>query len=147
LAQDLLEAARGFANRTKYAAMELEMARHVLAKFTLLNIRMTQAIYDEQGEGKNRQRRNIFGSIIGTLTGLVTAEEMRAAEEKEAELERKVKTVLTHDLEVEKAMQQVEKEIAGIYYKGRDMCIRMQCSNSLTQVNNAKNHCTLAHIV
>jgi hypothetical protein len=125
LAQDLLEAARGFANRTKYAAMELEMARHVLAKFTLLNIRMTQAI--EQEEGKNRYARNIFGSIIGTLTGLVTSEEMRAAEEKESELERKVKTVLAHDLEVEKAMQQVEKEIAGIYYKGRDMCIGVQC--------------------
>jgi hypothetical protein len=125
LAQDLLEAARGFANRTKYAAMELEMARHVLAKFTLLNIRMTQAI--EQEEGKTRYVRNIFGSIIGTLTGLVTSEEMRAAEEKESELERKVKTVLAHDLEVEKAMQQVEKEIAGIYYKGRDMCIGVQC--------------------
>ncbi len=45
MAQDLLEAAR-----TYYSAMELEMARHVLAKFTLLNIRMTQEshvfIYD-----------------------------------------------------------------------------------------------------
>jgi hypothetical protein len=48
LAQDLLEAARGYA--TNYSAMELEMARHVLAKLTLLNIRMTQEshmfIYD-----------------------------------------------------------------------------------------------------
>ncbi len=44
MSQDLLEAARD------YAKMELEMARHVLAKFTLLNIRMTQEshvfIYD-----------------------------------------------------------------------------------------------------
>ncbi len=51
---------------------------------------------------------------------------MRVAEEKEWELEKKVKTVLAHDLEVEKAMQQVEKEIADIYYKGRDMCIGVQ---------------------
>ncbi len=65
--------------------------------------------------------RNIFGSIIGTLT-----EELRVAEEKEWELEKKVKTVLAHDLEVEKAMQQVEKEITDIYYKGRDMCIGVQ---------------------
>ncbi len=70
--------------------------------------------------------RNIFGSIIGTLTGLVTSEKLRVAEEKEWELEKKVKTLLAHDLEVEKAMQQVEKEIADIYYKERDMCIEVQ---------------------
>ncbi len=50
MAQDLLEAAIGYAKRTNYSTMELEMARHVLAKFTLLNIRMTQEspvfIYD-----------------------------------------------------------------------------------------------------
>ncbi len=50
MAQDLLEAARVYAKRTNYSVMELEMARHVLAKFTLLNIRMTQEshvfIYD-----------------------------------------------------------------------------------------------------
>ncbi len=51
---------------------------------------------------------------------------MRVAEEKKWELEKKVKTVLAHDLEVEKAMQQVEKEISDIYYKGRDMCIGVQ---------------------
>ena len=72
----------------------------------------------EQEEGKSRYVRNIFGSIIGTLTGLVTQEEMKAAEETEKDLERKVKTVLAHDLEVEKIMEQVEKEIADIYYKG-----------------------------
>ncbi len=70
--------------------------------------------------------RNIFGSIIGTLSGLVTSEELRVAEEKEWELEKKVETVLAHDQEVEKAMQQVEKEMADIYYKERDMCLGVQ---------------------
>ena len=43
LARDMLLAARELALRTKNPGLELEYARHTLAKFTLANVRMNQA--------------------------------------------------------------------------------------------------------
>ncbi len=61
----------------------------------------------EQEEGRSRYIRNIFGSVISTLTGLVTEEQLSADEVTELELQRKVQTVLAHALEVEKTMLQL----------------------------------------
>jgi hypothetical protein len=58
-------------------------------------------------EGRSRYIRNMFGSVISILTGLVTEEQLPADEVTEKELQRKARTVLAHALEVEKTMLQL----------------------------------------
>jgi hypothetical protein len=57
--------------------LEIEHARHVYARFVKNNMEMKMALEQEQDEDKKghahvRSKRNIFGSIISSLTGLAT---------------------------------------------------------------------------
>jgi hypothetical protein len=45
LARDLLEAACNYSKRTNSSAMKMEIARHIVAKYTVMNVRMTQGGY------------------------------------------------------------------------------------------------------
>jgi hypothetical protein len=74
---DLYQAAVSFTARTG-AGLEIEHARHVYACFLYIkNMEMKMALEQEQDEDKKghtrvRSKRNIFGSIISSLTGLAT---------------------------------------------------------------------------
>ena len=76
LVADLYQAAVNFTARTG-AGLETEHARHVYARFVKNNMEMKSAIEQEmenykRSSGRVRSKRNIFGSIISTLTGLAT---------------------------------------------------------------------------
>ena len=76
IAKDLLLDARNFTYRLNDTGSSIEMdhIRYFLAKFTQCNVDLNTAI---QLEGKElRIKRNIFGNILSTLTGLVTYEEL-----------------------------------------------------------------------
>jgi len=76
IATDLLLDAKNYTYRLKDKGSSIEMdhIRYFLAKFTQCNVDLNTAI---QLEGKEiRLKRNIFGNILSTLTGLVTQEEM-----------------------------------------------------------------------
>ena len=76
IAKDLLLDAKNYTYRVndKGSSIEMDHIRYFLAKFTQSNVDLNTAI---QLEGKEvRLKRNIFGSILSTLTGLVTQEEM-----------------------------------------------------------------------
>ena len=83
--------------------LELTRARHISARFVGLTIQ-ADAMVKREREGPDftgmRKKRNIFGSILGGLTGLVTSEQMEAEQEKQRELEKK----LMHALEQEVAL-------------------------------------------
>jgi hypothetical protein len=76
LVTDLYKAAANFTARTG-AGLEIEHARHVYARFVKNNMEMKMALEHEEQEEKKvhtrlRSKRNIFGSIISSLTGLAT---------------------------------------------------------------------------
>ncbi len=76
LITDLYQAAANFTARIG-AGLEIERARHVYARFVKNNMEMKMALEQEQNEEKKgharvRSKRNIFGSIISSLTGLAT---------------------------------------------------------------------------
>jgi len=81
IAKDLLLDARNFTYRLNDTGSSIEMdhIRYFLAKFTQCNVDLNTAI---QLEGKElRIKRNIFGNILSTLTGLVTYEELEKQQE------------------------------------------------------------------
>ncbi len=57
LARDLLEAARNYSKRINSSAMEMEMARHIVAKYTVMNVRMTQGEVMCHAPRKNRKSK------------------------------------------------------------------------------------------
>ena len=65
-----------------------------------------------------RSTRNIVGTLLSTLTGLVSEEQMRVEVESERELEKKIKFMLIHDVDMEKEMVVIQKELEALYYKG-----------------------------
>jgi hypothetical protein len=76
LVNDLYQSAINFTARTG-AGLEVEHARHVYARFVKTNMEMKKALEQEDENGQRghilvRHKRNIFGSIISTLTGLAT---------------------------------------------------------------------------
>ena len=74
IANDMMMDARNFSARLNDSGhIELEMVRYFLAKFTATNVQMHQVIQMGKDEPK-RRKRNIFGSILSSLTGLVTEE-------------------------------------------------------------------------
>ena len=80
IAKDLVQDAKNFTRRTNYSAlMEIDHIRYFTAKFTLSNINLHQAM--EMQAKELRTKRNIFGSILSTLTGLVTEEELKVEQE------------------------------------------------------------------
>ena len=79
LVTDLYQAAVNFTARTG-AGLEIEHARHLYARYVKNNMEMKHAIELEMEEHKHssarvRNKRNIFGSIISSLTGLATGRE------------------------------------------------------------------------
>ena len=65
-----------------------------------------------------RSTRNIVGTLLSTLTGLVSEEQMRVEVESERELEKKIKFMLIHDVDMEKEMVVIQQELEYLYYKG-----------------------------
>ena len=81
IAKDLLYDAKNYTYRLKDkgSSIELDHIRYFIAKFTQTNVDLNTAI---QLEGKEvRLKRNIFGNILSTLTGLVTHEELEKQQE------------------------------------------------------------------
>jgi hypothetical protein len=73
---DLYQAAVNFTARTG-AGLEIVHARPVYTRFVKNNMEMKMALEQEQEEDKKghasvRSKRNIFGSITSSLTGLAT---------------------------------------------------------------------------
>ncbi len=63
--------------------------------------------------GKIRQKRNVLDSIASTLTGLVTAEQLRSELEAEKALELKVARMLSHQVDADKSLDLMSREITG----------------------------------
>jgi hypothetical protein len=76
LANDLMMDARNFTRRLNDSAhLEEELVRFYLAKFTGLNVNLNNALQMQLSKtGPVRQKRNIIGSLLSSLTGLVTRE-------------------------------------------------------------------------
>ena len=108
LAKDMYKAASNFTSRHGIG-LEEEHAQHVYARYAESNWQMHQAAVLQQQEG-NRQKRNIFGSIISTLTGLATEEQLQAEQLREKELEKKVTKMLSHEIEAEKQLLHLGEE-------------------------------------
>jgi hypothetical protein len=74
-------------------------------------------VEDMEMEGSSgRNRRNIFGTILSTLTGLVSEEDFNKLKETEKELERKVRTIIKHETDMATTLDTFGKEITAIYY-------------------------------
>lgn len=71
---------------------------------------------DSEETETGREKRNIFGSIISTLTGLVSEEDFYKEKENERELEKKVMTIIKHENDMATEIENVNKEIRAIYY-------------------------------
>jgi hypothetical protein len=85
------------------AGLEVEHAGFMYSRFVQNNMQMKKAMEIEKEDlqsrrrvGKIRQKRNVFDSIVSTLTGLVTAEQLRSEQEAEKALELKVARMLSH---------------------------------------------------
>ena len=61
----------------------------------------------------SRVRRNIFGSIIGGLTGLVTEEQLRIEQDREKELEKKIKYALEQEVSIDGQLDTLNKGMQG----------------------------------
>ena len=109
-----------FTKRTG-AGLEVEHARFVYSRFVQNNMQMKRALEYEKEDmkrrmevgGPKRGKRNVFGGILSTLTGLVTEEQLRAEHEAEKALEAKVLKMLSHETDVEKSLDLLSKEITG----------------------------------
>ena len=117
IAQDLISDAKNFSARVKDEGHieELEV-RHFVAKFTALNVNLNQAIQLSDAAGNARAKRNIFGSILSSLTGLVTEEELQKEKMEEKQLEAKVKSIITHETHMQTELSRLEEEVKKIYY-------------------------------
>lgn len=75
IARDLIADSRNFSKRIRdNGHIEEEAVRYFVAKFTAQNVQMNQVIQLGNAAGNTRIKRNIFGSILSSLTGLVTEE-------------------------------------------------------------------------
>jgi hypothetical protein len=91
--------------------IEITRARHSAAKFVGLTIQADSAArVDMSSDLAGRERRNIFGSILGGLTGLVTHEELVVQQSRQIDLEKKI----SHALEQEVYLDgQLDKLVQG----------------------------------
>jgi hypothetical protein len=76
IARDLVSDARNYSYRVNDSGHVEEIdVRHFVAKFTALNVNLNQAIdIGKPAAGNFRTKRNIFGNVLSSLTGLVTEE-------------------------------------------------------------------------
>ena len=120
LVKDTYDAAVNYTKRTG-AGLEVEYARFLHSRFVQNNMQMKKALEYEreelqrrkEGEGVRRGKRNVFGGILSTLTGLVTEEQLRTEHEAEKALEAKVLKMLSHETDVEKSLDLLSREITG----------------------------------
>ncbi len=119
LVTDIHDAAVNYTKRTG-AGLEVEHARFMYSTFVQNNMQMKKAMEIEKEDlqsrrrvGKIKQKRNVFGSIVSTLTGLVTAEQLRSEQEAEKALELKVARILSHQIDAEKRLDLMRREITG----------------------------------
>ena len=78
IAKDLQQDAKNYSLRLNDSAhLEEEFIRFYVARFSALNVNLHHAIQLDTSPG-TRIKRNIFGNILSSLTGLVTHEGMRA---------------------------------------------------------------------
>ena len=124
IAKDLVSDAQNFSKRVNDSGHLEELdVRHFVAKFTALNVNLNQVIQLEGvsqgniGSPHLRVRRNIFGSILSSLTGLVTEEEMQKQKVEEKQLELKVKNIITHETHVEQELIKLQNEMTKLYYE------------------------------
>jgi hypothetical protein len=89
------------------------------AKFVKNHMEMKQALEQEKEDyerssnsGRSRTKRNIFGSLISMLTGLATEQQLRVEHKAEKHLEQKVARMLSHEIDVEKSVELVNREVA-----------------------------------
>ncbi len=98
LLKDMVEAAQKHSSRTGNV-LEATRMRHVAARFLRI-MAQAQAVLEQEKREFQRGRRNIIGTILGGLTGLVTQEELKVEQDRETALERQVKTALEQEIEV-----------------------------------------------
>ena len=108
IAKDMYKAASNFTSKHGIG-LEEEHAQHIYARYAESNWQMHQAAMSKKQED-NRPKRNIFGSIISTLTGLATEEQIQAEQLREKELEKKVTKMLSHEIEAEKQLLHLGEE-------------------------------------
>ncbi len=53
----------------------------------------------------NRKKRNVFGNVIASLTGLITADQMRIEHQAVIEANNKIKSILNHEIELEELLK------------------------------------------
>jgi hypothetical protein len=89
--------------------VEITRAKHLASKFVGLAVQAQaaakQEMADQQlmlGEGgyraDGRSKRNIFGSILSGLTGLVTDDQMAAERERQTALEKRLTHAMEHEV-------------------------------------------------
>ena len=75
IAKDLQQDAKNYSLRLNDSAhLEEEFIRFYVAKFSALNVNLHHAIQLDTPNLGIRSKRNIFGDILSSLTGLVTHE-------------------------------------------------------------------------
>jgi len=110
LALDMYQSATNFTARHGIG-LEEQHANHIYARYAQSNWMLHQATLEEKQVAGRRQKRNIFGSIISTLTGLATEEQLQTEQLREQELEKKVAKMLSHEIDAEKQLQILGDEL------------------------------------
>ena len=110
LAKDMYKAAINFTARHGIS-LEEQHVQHIHARYAESNWQLHQAALLEQVAPNNRVRRNVFGSIISSLTGLATEEQLKVEQQREVELEKKVAKMLSHEIDAEKQIQILSEEM------------------------------------
>ena len=75
IAKDMVSDAKNYSIRLNDSAhFEEQLVRMFIAKFTALNVNLKHAMPMPTNGVKTRQKRNIIGNVLSSLTGLVTYE-------------------------------------------------------------------------
>ena len=75
IAKDMVSDAKNYSIRLNDSAhFEEQLVRMFIAKFTALNVNLKHAMPMPTNGVKMRQKRNIIGNVLSSLTGLVTYE-------------------------------------------------------------------------
>ena len=53
----------------------------------------------------NRKKRNVFGNVIASLTGLITVDQMRIEHQAVIEANNKIKSILNHEIQLEELLK------------------------------------------
>ncbi len=119
LVTDIHNAAVNYTKSTG-AGLEVEHAWFMYSRFVQNNVQMKKAMEIEKEDlrsrrrvGKIWQKRNVFDGIVSTLTGLVTAEQLKSEQEAEKAFELKVARMLSHQVDAEKSLDLMSREFMG----------------------------------